>query len=106
MAPYTVQYAKERVEDYVAELKKQAARCGFEVQEMDNQIRDELKSTCPVMKVIELILREEDLSILKSVQIWTLDEAVKQHVKVMEADQDDSQVNKIRGFKKKYDTQV
>ena len=62
----TMVYEGGRVEGYVAKLKTQARKCDFDVNEVDNLVRDKLVATCPSSRVKESMLKEEKLTLTKA----------------------------------------
>ena len=97
---HLLSYDGGRVEDYVAQLKKQARKCEFSQEELEKQIRDRLVVTCPSRKVRESLLKEQNLTLDKAVKIWSTDSTVRDQVKVMEREEmtrqkEDQSVNKV-----------
>ena len=90
-------YEGGRVEEYVSRLKKQARKCEFSPEEMEKQIRDKLVVTCPSRKVREGMLKEENLTLNKAIQLWATDVTVRDQVKAMEREDvhTEEAVNKV-----------
>ena len=78
-----MEYEGGRVEEYVAKLKAQARKCGFEEAEKQQLIRDKLVVSCPSSKVKEQMLKEENLTLTRAIQIWSTDSTVKEQARRM-----------------------
>ncbi|XP_043234787.1 uncharacterized protein K02A2.6-like [Amphibalanus amphitrite] len=96
----TMVYEGGRVEGYVAKLKTQARKCDFDVNEVDNLVRDKLVATCPSSRVKESMLKEEKLTLTKAISIWSTDATVREQARKMEVSEEgasrkDEKVNKV-----------
>ena len=99
----TMKYQDESVAEFVAKLRHQANKCDYPEAEVDNFIRDRLLVECPVRKVMEVMLKEEKLTLNKAVRIWATDVQVKEQAKRMEnyrEPKEDNSINKV-DFKNK-----
>ena len=89
-------------DEYLTQLKKSASMCEFE--ETDNMIRDKIIFDMKEQGLKERLLREKDLSLLKTVTMCRAAEVTQKEVKSMSSAQAETQMHQMTTANNSYKT--